>query len=152
MFDTTTLRADADTRFGLPGCRDLRPGAIVAFRFPLESGAEPARPCLVLEVAFCAGHRFVTLAPGVARLPGRRQGRFDLKITPAATLPSGLLAGPTVFLGVKRLIVSERNGRFDRATGSGSAIIGQFTPGAMRRLQSLRRRIRNDVRCAQEQA
>ncbi|MCL7466371.1 hypothetical protein [Phaeovulum sp. NW3] len=152
MLDTTDLRGGADTRSGAPPTLELRPGAIVAFRFPMEVGPDTARPCLVLEVAFHAGKRFVTLAPDISLLPGRRRGPFDLKITPSAAMQGGVLTGPTVFLGAKRLIVSDRNSRFARSPDVGAPVLGWLTPEAMNRLQALRRRIRDAVRCAQGRA
>lgn len=152
MLDTTDLRGGADTRSGARPTQELRPGAIVAFRFPMDVGLDTARPCLVLEVASHAGKRFVTLAPGISLLPGSRRGPFNLTIPPLAAMPGGVLTGPTVFLGAKRLIVSDRNSRFARGPEVGAPVRGWLAPEAMNRLQALRRRIRDASRCAQGRA
>ena len=150
MLDTTDLRGRAPTRCP-QWSRDLRPGVIIAFRFPVDLGGDVARPCLVLDAVSYAGQRFATLAPGFPLLSGRRRRPFDLEIPASDAFPRGVTE-PTVFLGAKRLIVSARNSRFVCTLNPDTPVMGWLAPDAMTQLQSLLCRILDEVRCEQERA
>lgn len=129
----------------------LRPGTIVAFRFPLgeREGTEPpkARPCLVLAVTEDCGERLVTIAYGTSADTASNRG-LDIDIFDPQDCRASGLHRPSRFVLARRVTVAATDAGFTICNGS--PVIGTVPPSVMsdlhRYLQALGAAITVDCR------
>lgn len=112
--------------------RDLRPGDLVAFRFPYAEGVSPyARPCLVLE----ATREEVLLAYGTTSRGRANQG-MEIRLN-RDFAACGLLR-PTRFVTARRVRVLRSDPRFEPDPETGTLPLGRLPGVLMARLATLR--------------
>jgi len=118
-------------------------GSVLAFRFPVEDGAEtrqrPWLPCLVLDIIDEGGQRFAVLAPSAP--PWGKRPAYAVDIRTNRELARAGLSRPTQFVGAKRLRVSLGNGRFVAPDGGASPLLGQLSGQAAEQMNGVRARI-----------
>lgn len=123
--------------------KDIRPGDIVLFKFPIRypgQGDQPkVRPCLVLDVDMHDDHRRLTLAYGTSAATPANRG-YEIALTHVADLQAAGLNRATRFIGARLLSVSPDHPDFD-LNASGSPLIGRLPEGRIERMNWVRARI-----------
>lgn len=130
----------------LGGAAALRPGTIVAFRFPLGEGEGRAktRPCLVIGTSQGKnGEPRVTIAYGTSAGSQSNRG-LDLEVAEPDACKAAGLRRPTRFVLARRVTVPLSDPGLDRRR-AGSPVIGVLAPAAMITLRKLTRSLGNIV-------
>lgn len=127
-----------NTHPSLPAWADqLRPGDILAFRFPhgeADQGTK-IRPCVVLAVQRLANSVHVTLAFGTTATGPANRG-LDLSLCDKTDWQTAGLHRPTRFVLARRLTVSSIDLRFDLGAPN-DPMIGRVPDHALNRLAQL---------------
>lgn len=116
----------------------LRPGDLVAFRFPYREGFSPyARPCLVLEATTAE----VLLAYGTTSRGRANQG-MEIRVN-RDFAACGLLR-PTRFVTARRVRVPRTDHRFEPHPETGALLLGRLPDALQERLGDLLDRLSAD--------
>ena len=116
----------------------LRPGTIVAFRFPLGEGEgrAKARPCLVIATTIGAdGAPRITIAYGTSSRTQSNRG-LDLALSDPEDCRAAGLRRPTRFVVARRVTVAPTDPALDCGR-TGSPVIGVLPPSATMVLRGL---------------
>lgn len=128
----------------------IRPGTVVAFRFPLGEGEGRAktRPCLVIATSSRNGTPRVTIAYGTSAASRANRG-LDLDLSEPDDWRAAGLRRPSRFVLARRVTVPLTDPGFD-SRRSGSPAIGFLPPSAMlalrRMIRSIGHRVAEDRR------
>lgn len=127
----------------------LKPGAIVAYRFPHErraaDGEQPkVRPTLALDVIKFGDQPFAMIAYGTSSARGRAPGLL-IEVNDPDELEAANLASRTVFDASRRLLVSLHSSGFASPARSDSPVIGQLAGVSAERAALVRRRVHRRI-------
>ena len=120
----------------------LTPGDIVRFRFPVKEDGDgdvprpKKRPCLVMQVATLAGHRFVKIAYGTSANSRANWGQEIIVSRPAGLKAAGL-SRRTRFVGARSIIVSAAHPGFEPALEDGGMISGRIDEALIARMRGI---------------
>lgn len=116
---------------------DLRPGHVVAFRFPQSDSqvSGKARPCLVIATQASHPWPAVTLAYGTTATTLANRG-FDLPLDDSEDWKAAALHEPTRFVLARRIKVRANDPRFDGGL-LGDPTIGRIPDRAIFKLMPL---------------
>ena len=120
----------------------LTTGDIVRFRFPVDDTGNPKsrpkrRPCLVLDIRWFNGRKFVELAYGTGSQSGANRG-FEVRVNHPDSRARAGLDRPTHFIGVRSIIVSVSHPGFVPANDTDTPIMGRLDKPLMERLEKMK--------------
>jgi hypothetical protein len=131
---------------------DLKPGDLVAYRFPHSEGGRDCpkvRPCVILDLEEIAGVLYLLLAYGTASF-GRPNTGYAIHAGTAELRAVAGLHQPTVFLASRRILVPAAHRDFDLAERTQSPLLGRLAGDALARLHAVRARIHAEADIAAE--